>query len=302
MSVPARTGPQLPPAGLPAVVVVAHDKPRQLRRLLAALDPLPVFLHVDANTPDALHAEMTEGLGPRVRLLPRLAAGWARFEVVQAELEGYRAALAETDAGHVILATGADYPLTDVATIVARLAADPDRSYAEITPLPVAEWGVLRGWDRFWFASRPWRGRRLWWPVPRRVPRGLRPAGGAQTKILTRRHVQLVLDTLDARPELLRWFRRCWTPDEVMIPTLLVTEQLGAHWSEQGSSAPHPWYIDWGDVPAKNPRWLDLEDLEHLRRAASRGSVPAMFARKFGEGSDDLVAAVDTQLRARNLR
>lgn len=285
--------------GLPAVVLVAHDKPRQLRRLLAALAPLPVFLHIDANTGDELYRQMIAGLGDHVRLQPRLAAGWARFEVVQAELEGYRAALAQTDAGHVILATGADYPLVSVETITERLAATPDCSYAEALPLPIGEWGPLRGYDRFLFASRPWRGHRLAWPVPRRWPRGLRLAGGAQTKILSRRHAQLILDVLDDRPELLRWFRRCWTPDEVLIPTLLLSEQFDARWAEQGSSNPHPWYIDWGKVPAKNPRWLGLGDLEMLRSAADRPDVPALFARKFAEDSDELVAAVDAQLRFR---
>lgn len=286
-------------SGLPAVVLVAHDKPRHLQRLLAALAPLPVFLHIDANTHDELHKEMTSGLGDHVRLQPRLAAGWARFEVLEAELEGYRAALAQTDARHLILATGADYPLASVDTIVQRLAANPDRSYAEVFPLPIREWGLMRGYDRFLFRSRPWRGHRLAWPVPRPLPRGLRPAGGSQTKILSRRHAQLILDVLDDRPELLRWFRRCWTPDEVLIPTLLLSEQLGARWAEQGSSLPHPWYIDWGDAPTKNPRWLGLGDLEALRSAADRPEVPAMFARKFAEDSLDLVAAVDAQLRLR---
>ena len=284
--------------GLPAVVLVAHDKPRHLRRLLEALAPLPVFLHVDANTDDRLHAEMTADLRAGVRLQPRLRAGWARFEVLQAELEGYRAALAETDAEHVIVATGADYPLASVKTIVRRLAGQPDRSYAEVLPLPVPEWGPLGGYDRFLFRSRPWRGHRLAWPVPRRIPRGLRPAGGAQTKILSRGHAQRVLDVLDERPELVRWFRRCWTPDEVMVPTLLRSE-LGPTLAEQVSSAPHPWYIDWGDVPAKNPRWLGLSDLDALRTAADRSEVPALFARKFAEDSQELVTAVDQQLRLR---
>jgi hypothetical protein len=286
-------------AGLPAVVLVAHDKPRHLRRLLAALAPLPVFLHIDANTPEALHAEMTASLPDHVRLQPRLAAGWARFEVLQAELDGYRAALTYTDAAHIILATGADYLLTDVETIVSRLAQHPERSYAEVLPLPIADWGPMRGYDRFLFRSRPWRGHRLIWPVPRRLPRGLRLGGGAQTKILTRRHAQLVLHVLDDEPRLLRWFRRCWTPDEVVLPTLLLSERYGAHWAEEGSSHPHPWYIDWGDAQAKNPRWLDLGDLDALQQAARRPEVPALFARKFAEDSDALVASIDAGLRTR---
>lgn len=284
-------------ADLPAVVVVAHDKPRQLARLVAALDPLPIFLHVDAGTSDEMFAAMTDGLPGRVRLLPRLTAGWARFEVVEAELLGYRVALEQTEARHVLLATGADYPLTDVARLVERLDATPDRSYLELHPLPVPDWGLFGGYDRLALRNRVWRRHRLAWPVPRRIPRELSPAGGTQTKILTRRHALLVLGVLDARPDLLAFFRRCWTPDEVMIPTLLNSPVFGADWAAQGSSEPHPWFIDWGARRAKNPRWLSLEDLPALRSAARREEVPAMFARKFAEDSEALCAAVDDELR-----
>lgn len=217
--------------------------------------------------------------------------------MVEAELLGYRMALTETQASHVILATGADYPLANVERIVAQLAPDPTRSYAEIAPLPIQEWGVLRGYDRLMFRHRAWRRRRLAWPIPRRIPRVLSPGGGAQTRILTRRHAQLVLDVLDEQPHLLRFFRSCWTPDEVMIPTLLLSERFGARWSEEGSSLPHPWYIDWGATPAKNPEWLGLGGLDALRAAAFRPGVPALFARKFAEDSDDLLAAIDAELR-----
>ena len=284
-------------ADLPAVVVVAHDKPRQLGRLVDALDPLPVFLHVDAGTDDQTFAAMTDALPDRVRLLPRLAAGWARFEVVEAELSGYRAALEQTAARHVVLATGADYPLVDVGRLVERLDATPDTSYAEVLPLPMAAWGRFGGFDRLALRNVVWRRHRLAWPVPRRIPRVLVPAGGAQTKILTRRHARLVLDVLDDRPDLLAFFRRCWTPDEVMIPTLLNSPAFGADWPGQGSAGPHPWFIDWGRGPAKNPRWLSLDDLPALQAEAGRDGVPALFARKFAEDSDALCAAVDQELR-----
>ncbi len=284
---------------LPAVVLIAHDKPDHLRRLVAALDPLPIFLHVDANTPDDVFHAMTDDLPTRVSLLPRLAAGWARYEVLAAELLGYRTALAQTEARHVILCTGADYPVASVERICAVLAAAPDRSYAEIQPLPIDDWGPLKGWDRFVFRQRPWKRRRLAWPVPRRLPAGLTAAGGAQTKILTRRHAALVLAVLDADPALLRFFRRCWTPDEVAIPSILSTEHFGARWSTEGSSQPHPWFIDWGPVATKNPRWLGPADLPAIT-AATRTDPPALFARKLGgtgTGGDLLADAIDTELR-----
>ena len=69
-----------------AVVILAHDKPGHLHRLVKALDGLPIFLHVDAGTSPEMHHEMTDGLPQRVRLLPRVSSGWASFGLVEAEL------------------------------------------------------------------------------------------------------------------------------------------------------------------------------------------------------------------------
>jgi len=54
---------------LPAVVVLAPAKPRYLHRLVAALQPMPVFLHADAASPDAVLAASLDGLPQPVRLL-----------------------------------------------------------------------------------------------------------------------------------------------------------------------------------------------------------------------------------------
>ena len=48
-----------------AVVILAHDKPGHLHRLVNALDGLPVFLHIDAGTSPKMHKEMTDGLPQR---------------------------------------------------------------------------------------------------------------------------------------------------------------------------------------------------------------------------------------------
>lgn len=284
------------PAPAPAVVVVAHNGPRQLRRLVDALSPWPIFLHVDANTDDATFSAMTDQLPDNVVLLPRLRAGWARYEVFGAELEGYRQALRTTQARHIVNLTGADYPLASRARIIEVLDHHPDQSFAKIDPLPIEGWGIGRGYDRFWFPQRSWRKQRLLLPLPRRIPRGITPGGGSQMKILTRRHASLVVDVLDNRPGLLQFFRNCWTPDEVIIPSLMLSEELGANWSRE-SAGFHPWYIDWGPGRPKSPRWLTATDLPLMFAAASRPDTPALFARKFDDNSSALTHAIDVELR-----
>ncbi|WFR66460.1 hypothetical protein P9139_16845 [Curtobacterium flaccumfaciens] len=93
---------------------------------MGALAPFPVLLHCDAGTPDDVFAAMTADLPGRVQVLPRMRTGWAKWENVAAEVAGYRAALASTDAGHVAVLTGSDYPLASADEIAGLLAANRD--------------------------------------------------------------------------------------------------------------------------------------------------------------------------------
>lgn len=292
-----RDAPVPPAPTRPAVVLLAHGNPVHLRRLVHALDPFPVLLHVDANTPEDTHRAMTHDLPDRVLLLPRLAAGWAHHNVLVAELDGYRAGLEHTDATHFLLLTGADYPLADVATVRAALAAHPDTSILDCNALPHAPWGRLGGYDRFIFPHRVVDRRRVWTPIPRRVPFGLRAAGGSQMKVMTRAHAQHLIDVWDAEPRLDRFFSTCWVPDEVVIPTLFNTPRFG--FAEHGDvlTGQHPWYIDWGATPSASPRWLGPEDLPALRAACLREGLPALFARKFNDASGPVLDRIDSELR-----
>lgn len=282
----------------PVVVVVAHDNPVHFHRLMAAIHPLRTFVHIDASTPADTHARMTEGLPDTVSLLPRLSAGWARYEVLQAELNGYRAALGSTDAEHLIMLTGTDYPLASASAIAEFLSQHVNQSFAEIHPVPRPGWGPTGGADRFWFRQWPWRRHRLVLPIPRRVPQGVVRATGSQLKILSRAHAQYVIEVLDRRPDLLRYFRRCWIPDELVIPSLLISKSLGGPFQTAKEAGPYLWFMDWGDPPSKSPLWLRSDHMQQLTAARDRPQYPALFARKFSDDSGDLLKLIDAELRA----
>lgn len=287
--------------GLPAAVVVAHDDPPQVRRLLAALAPLRVFLHVDANSSDEVARAILAGQPERVVALPRIRSGWAHRGILDAEIMGYRAALAETDAEHIVLCTGADYPLQSTRRIVELLDRHRGLSFGDISALPIEHWGPLRGYDRFIAKQFAWRQHRIPLPAFRRIPHQVVPAGGAQNKILSRRHAQLVVDALVGDDALRRFFRTCWIPDEVAIPSILFSPLLGGDWLEASVPCQPLWHINWGRRPGvkppKSPRWLAMSDLPAIREAASRPGIPALFARKFSSSHRSLVEAIDAELR-----
>lgn len=282
-----------------ACVVLAHTDPDHVRRLVQALDPFPVFLHCDVRTPDDVFERMTAGLPARVTVLPRRRTAWARWENVAAELDGYRAALATTGASHVAVLTGTDYPLMSTAEMVEHLQQLPGRSVTESQPLPMPQWGRDGGYWRLRFRFAAWRKRMLLLPLPRRLPRGVAFAGGSQLKVLAREDAAAVLRAVDDRPELVRFWRSTWIPDETFVYSVLHTPELVPDFERRRLTG-NAWFIRWGETRRKSPPWLTSADLPVLRqvRADPRGGVPTFFARKFSSSVDPTVVdEIDQTLR-----
>jgi hypothetical protein len=282
-----------------ACVVLAHADPRHVRRLVAALAPFPVFLHCDRSTRAEVFAAMTADLPSRCTVLPRLATGWARWENVAAEIEGFRAALATTGASHVAVLTGSDYPLAPSTEIEALMAAHPGRSFAIYHPLPYDRWGPSGGFDRLRYRHWAYRKRMIRLPVPRRLPAGLRFAGGSQLKVLAREHAAAVVRAADARPDLVRFFRRSWVADETFVGSVLSSPAFLPDWTRASVPA-SLWYIGWDGSRRKSPPWLGMADWPVLRARRTVGAVPVppIFARKFSTSHDTAVLdVIDRELR-----
>lgn len=290
--------PPMPTARL-ACVVLAHNDPSQVRRLIDALDPFPVLLHCDRRTPEDVFRAMTDGLPYRVTLLPRLPTPWASWNAVAAELSGYRAALATTDATHVATMAGSDYPLASTATISAYLERHRGLSIAAYEPMPRAPWGRDGGMARLRYWHRPVRRHMLRVPIPRRIPGDVVPAGGSVLKVLARSHAQQVVDAVAARPDLVRFWRHTWAADEIFIPTILNTPAFVPDWAKAHVDA-DLWFIDWPTIGRKSPEWLELRHLPILtERARADTGEPALFARKFSSRVPELLDAIDLTLRSR---
>jgi len=291
------------PTAAPACVVLAHEDPVQVRRLVEALDPFPVFLHCDVRTPDDVHRAMTEDLPSRVRLLDRQRTGWARWENAAAEIDGYRAALAETDATHVAVLTGSDYPLATPDEIRTLLEAHRGRSFLITHPLPHPDWRG-GGWSRFRYRHWAWRKHMLRLPVPRRLPRDVVLTGGSQMKLISREHAQAVLDVVDARPDLVHFWRRAWIADESLVPSILNSPALVPGFADDHVEH-SPWYIGWDGTRMKSPPWLGTADAGRLldRWTGAGDELPQVFARKFStERSADLLDLVDAAVGLRGHR
>lgn len=282
-----------------ACIILAHTDPPHLKRLIAALAPFPVYLHVDSRTPRTQFAQMVAALPDRCVLLDRIATGWARFENVEAEINGYRTALAGSDAPHIALFTGSDYPLASTLEITQVLSRLRGLSIVQNFPLPHPYWGQNGGFSRLRYRHWAVRKRMLRLPIPRRLPRGMILAGGSQLKVLARDHAQAVVTAYDHNPALVSFWRRSWVADETFVPSILASSRFVPDWETEHIHA-GLWWIGWEPSRSKSPPWLTAERQAAVlsRRTDPEQAMDHLFARKFSTAqSTDLLNLIDVTLR-----
>lgn len=288
-----------------AFIVLAHHKPEQALRLLQRLAPAPVFLHVDSGAEPEVYGRLLTGAAelPWVRMLPRSRSAWASWGQVQPALTGFWAAYelgdpsrtGADDAGgagpvsHAVVLSGQDYPLVPVAEIDAFCARHPGESFMPHWRLPWSGWGAQGGMERLRYWHRPVGRKRVRLPVPRRLPAGITPYGGASWFMLSREAVAELSRFVAARPDVVRFYRHAWTPDEMFIHTALLNSPGADRIVNENL-----WHVEW-TPNAKHPKVLDSADAGTLTRVAGRpadagGEARAkLFARKFDPYRDPTV-------------
>ncbi|GAA3348152.1 hypothetical protein GCM10020358_65510 [Amorphoplanes nipponensis] len=311
-----------------AVVILAHADPVHLRRLITALDDTPVVLHCDARTDDRSFAAMVDGLPGRVRVAPRQRTTVTSWSLVTAELQALKIATTWTDARHIAVLSGADYPLLPMADIVQELRAWDGLTWIENTPVPVASWDTARHPDgglwRFQhrFLTRAhqvlyWRDVPLRFPWKRSVPEDLSLRAASQWKIYSRAHARALHRLVDQRPDLVRFWSTTLVPDESFAASMLGSPKLLGG----DALAPCPsgaWYMNWDNDRPGHPRWLSDNDFDQLKSArwaphlplpgTTAGTLPIpdgeptpyrkLFARKFRSSDPTVVDQVDAELRS----
>lgn len=255
-------------AANPAYIVLGHKRPDLLGRLVAALGPSPVGVHIDRKV-DVTPFGAALRDQPDVTFLPRHVCHWGNYGHVAASLEGLKWFLT-TDASHAVLLTAQCYPLTTQAHVRRRLAELGDHSQFRVRPFPIERWGPTGGYhriDRYWFVLRS-RLRRLKL-TPRRLPDRLHPHGGGSYWCLSRRHVEYTLDYLARRPGVADFFKTTFVPDEMIFHTILGNSPLADELVRE------PFNYNYFALNSPNPIILGIE---HLAAARASG---ALFARKF---------------------
>lgn len=280
-----------------AFLLLCHRDPEgvvaQVRTLVAAGDR--VVVHHDANAPAADHQHLRAGLAgiDGVAFVDRRQrCGWGDWSLVAATLAAARTALAAfPDATHLYLISGDCRPIKSATHVHAALAGGTV-DHIESVDFFGSGWIKTGIREERLIYRHPFNERRNPWlfyaaldlqrrlGLKRRLPKGLRIMIGSQWWCLRRVTVERILHFLARRPDVQRFFRRSWIPDETFFQTLvrhLVPE------AEISSRSPtFLLFTDYG-MPVNFH-----DDQENLLLAEDR-----FFARKISPEARDLKARLN---------
>ncbi|APX22844.1 MAG: glycosyl transferase [Rhodobacteraceae bacterium] len=228
-----------------AFILLCHKDPdaiiKQAQSLTAVGDYMAI--HFDASAPRAAFDRIRAALAdnPNVTFAKkRIRCGWGEWSLVQATLHAVEAAAeAFPRATHFYMLSG-DCMAIKSAEYAHEFLDRRDVDYIESFDYFQSDW-IKTGWKkerlvyRHWFNERTQKRRfyatfelqkRL--GLTREIPADLEVMIGSQWWCLRRRTIEWILDFCRQRPDVMRFFRTTWIPDETFFQTLvrhLVPEQ-----------------------------------------------------------------------------
>ncbi len=221
-----------------AYILLCHKDPvaiiEQAERLTATGDK--VAIHFDARAPLAAYQQLQTALqsNPNVAFATkRHKCGWGEWSLVAASLSAVRTAIDQFPrATHFYMLSGDCMPIK-TAEYVHGYLDDHDVDFVESFDFFQSDW-IKTGFKeerlvfRHWFNERTQPKRfyaafnlqkRL--KIQRKIPRDIEMMIGSQWWCLRRRTIEAILEFIVERPDVLRFFKTTWIPDETFFQTLV---------------------------------------------------------------------------------
>lgn len=221
-----------------AYILLCHKDPdgiiAQARRLTAAGDFIAIHFDARAKAADFDRIRSALADNPAVTFAARrIKCGWGEWSLVEATIHAVRAAVeAFPRATHFYMLSGDCMPAKTAEYAHAFLDRD-EVDYIESFDFFASDWiktGIKeeRLTYRHWFNERTQK----WWfytslnlqrrfGLTRKVPHDIQMQIGSQWWCLRRRTIEWVLDFIQKRPDVMRFFRTTWIPDETFFQTIV---------------------------------------------------------------------------------
>lgn len=260
-----------------AYLILAHGRPQQLGRLVAALPrDSPLFVHFDRRADRSLFDEARRSVlqvNPKAVFVRRHRCRWGAPGIMYATLELIGALCGSgADFDYATLLSGQDYPIKSNAAIERDLSRGGEfiECFSLLEPNRWSDHGghfhaPARVFGRYVrFRSRIWR------IGSRRLPRDITPFGGSQWWSLSSGAIEHLHRINREDHSLIRALGRSFIPDEIFVQTILGNSPLAP-----GIIQDDLRFAIWDRPEPPYPATLTSADLPSL--AAS----PRHFARKF---------------------
>ncbi len=296
-----------------AYLIVAHNNPEHLRRLITALssNSASFFIHIDKKSDIDPFLSIK---GDNIHFTnDRIPVFWGDFSQVEATLVLLRSAVLDPCRfDRFVLLSGADYPLRSASSIEQFFGIDPGREFMNLVAMPCAAAGKpisrlttfkLRAGDPLIRRAKQ-KMLMLAGVVPNKRDYkaylgALVPYAGSTWWALSREACDFILNFVARETRVVDFFMNTLCPDESFFQTILGNSPF------KPKIVRNLTYTDWSAGGA-NPANITETHLALFQTPASitqddiYGSGEKLFARKFANETGKLVALLDQQICAQS--
>ncbi|MFV8226705.1 beta-1,6-N-acetylglucosaminyltransferase [Christiangramia aquimixticola] len=283
-----------------AYLITAFGNYEHLKKLISALNDgthVRFYIHIDKKS--TMPANLA---GDNIRFIKRRKVWWGGWSHMAAILDLMENSL-EFNSDYHILLSGADYPIRPNYFLYEQLKQGGEfinliKGFHSHKPEDRIKYYYFDAFDRRDTGSRRTQiFRKLEKFLSKFLIKRKYPFKaiyhGSTWWALTSNTVIYILDELKANPELLKFFKSSWCPEESLIPTIIGNSDIKNHCRNNIT------FTDWSVKPA--PAKINEFHLEMFRDKVEftnlYGSYKPFFARKFDNQSANLVLEIDNTLR-----
>jgi hypothetical protein len=298
-----------------AYLILAHNTPRQLLRLVKALSSRSCgfFIHVDRKS----NAGEFSGIkGDNIHFIQKRVPVFRNdFSHIEASLKLLQTAFAEPCSfDRFVLLSGSDYPLRSVASIERFFENNPDKEFMTLGPMHSEATGKPISWLTA-YKLRPGdpamdkiirKALMRFGVLPRERDyktylRDLVPYGGSEWWAISREACDYILTFMKRNTRVVDFFKNTNIPQETLFQTILGNSHF------KSKNVRSLTYTDWS-ARGPSPAYITEKHLAFFQTTSSYppddlfGGGEMLFARKFSDESGDLVARLDDQIREKESR
>jgi hypothetical protein len=297
-------------------IVVAHERPFQLRRLINRLASSNVhfYVHIDKKVDIRPFVEALDNINSvhMINEADREVCRWGGVGIVMATLACMRYMIRDQRNGRCVLLSVQDYPIVSNHKIKGFFESNKTKDFIDSCPFPISDWidgGYYRLnqyhyqlgnkkystrslpsiWDPAFYAKLMnhlvlllkllARGKIPYQIFSRRDHSIVKaPCGGHGWWALNVSTIKAIISFLDQNPNFLSFFKHVHVPDEIIFQSILkqIVTESEVH--------PTVTYTNWL-AGGSSPKVFAEQDLDELKTVSGE----FLFARKFSEEDDSKI-------------